>query len=398
MKSTIILAAALAGLLAVAAVPSHSDHVQITISLVPGTEAECAGSATCVGLSAATLDAGGEVIWSNDGSEQVTITSGDAGSHHIGEDFGPITLDPGQTYSRMFHDAGEFSFHLVDHPWMAGTITVVSDEDHTHGDPADDGMEAGGHPHATLEAEGPLAIGIDALVEDGGGLNVHVMTEGWTWTPENVNDEHVPGEGHAHIYVDGVKSYVYGPYYHVPGLEPGSHHIRVTLNANAHDEMHANGFPVEAVATVVVPEHDHEHEPAPVTGTASMSIDATAHVDAEDGYNLEVSVTDFAVSGEGVNGDHVEGEGYVMVSIDGEQYNRLYGHWLKLTALEPGMRTITVSLFTNDHNPYHWDDEPIEASITIHVPEGGDQMEGGDGHTAHDDDHAGDGHAHGSSG
>ena len=391
MESTKILTAALAGLLAIVAVPSYSDHVQITISLVPGTEAECADASACVSLPAATLDVGGEAIWSNDGDESITLTSGDAGSHHIGEDFGPIALEPGQVYSRMFHEAGEFSFHLVDHPWMAGTITVVSDEDHTHGDTAStgDGMEAGGHSHAGLEAEGPLAVNIDVLVEDGGGVNMHIMTEGWRWTPENVNEEHVPGEGHAHVYVDGVKNRVYGPYYHIPGLEPGSHHIRVTLNANTHDDMYANEFLVEAVAMVVVPEHDHddEHEPSPVTGTASMSIGAMAHVDAKDGYNLEVAVTDFVISGENVNGDHVDGEGYAMVGIDGEQHNRLYGNWLKLPALELGMHTITVSLFTNDHNPYHWDDEPIEASVTVHVTEDGGQMESSDGHTNHDGDH-----------
>lgn len=380
MNAKITLAAALAGLLAVAAIPSYSDHVQITISLMPGTEAECTGSNTCVGLSAATLDVGGEIIWSNDGSESVTLTSGEAGSHHAGEDFGPVSLDPGQTYSLMFHEAGELKFHLVDHPWMTGVITVVSDEDHSHGDSTDDSMEAGDHTHAGLEAEGPLAVSIDAVIEDGGAINMHIATEGWTWTPENVNEEHVPGEGHAHIYVDGIKSLVYGPYHHIPALEPGSHHIRVALNANTHAEIHANGFPAEAVAVVAVPEHEHEHEPTPVTGTASMSIEATAHHDPNGGYNLQVNATDFAVSGENVNGDHVDGEGYVMVGIDGEQYTRLYGHWLSIPALEPGTHTITVSLFTNDHNPYQWDDEPIDATITVEAPDNGEHMDGGDDH------------------
>ena len=379
-KNTITLAAVLAGLLAVAAVPSYSDHVQIIISLVPGTEAECTGAGTCVSLSAATLDAGGEVIWSNDGSEPVTLTSGDAGSDNAGEYFEPLTLEPGQTYSRMFHEAGEFSFHLVDHPWMAGAITVVSDEEHAHEGTTGGSMEAGGHSHATLDAEGPLAIGIDAEVEAGGGVNVHIMTEGWTWAPENVNEEHVPGEGHAHIYVDGVKSRVYGPYYHVPGLEPGSHHIRVTLNANTHNDMYANGFPVEAAAVVVVPERDPDEDPgpAPVDGTASMSIEAIAHIDAKDGYNLEVAVTDFVISGEDINGDHVDGEGYVMVSIDGEPHNRLYENWLQLPSLEPGMHTITAALFSNNHAPYQWNGEPIEATITVHAAEGDDSS--GHGH------------------
>ncbi len=386
-KNAITLAAVLAGLLAVAAVPSYSDHLQVIVGLTPGTEAECAGASACISMTAAgldvgdaaVLDAGGEVIWSNDGSGPITLTSGDAGSDQTGEDFGPLTLNPGQTYSRIFNEGGEFSFHLVDYPWIAGAITVVSEEEHTH-EHTGDSMEAGEHSHAMVDAEGSLAIGIDAVVEAKGGVNVHIMTEGWTWTPENVNEEHVPDEGHAHIYVDGVKSRVYGPYYHIPELEPGSHHIRVTLNANTHADMYVNGFPAEAVAMVVVPEHDNVDDPAPslVAGTASMSVEATAHVDVKGGYNLEVTVTDFVISGENINGDHVDGEGYVMVSIDGEPYNRLYGNWLQLPSLEPGMHTITVGLFSNNHAPYHWNDEPVEMTITVHATEGDDSS--GHGH------------------
>lgn len=354
-------ATVLAVLLAVAAAPSYSDHVQITISLVSGTEDECASSVTCVGLSAATLDVGGEVIWANDGSETITLTSGESGDHHAGDDFGPLDLNPGQTYSHIFNKAGEINFHIVDSPWMAGSITVVSDEEHTHDE------DSGGHMHATMEASEPLAIGIDVAIEDGGGINIHTMTEGWRWAPENVNEDNVPGEGHAHIYVDGVKTRAYTPYYHIPGLEAGSHHIRVTLNANNHADMYANGFPVEAVAIVIVDEDDHEHEPTPVDGTTMMSVNATAHVDAKSGYNLEVEVTDFVISGEGVDGEHVPGEGYVVVSIDDTYHNRLYGDWLHIPALEPGTHTITASLFTYDHNPYHWDGEPIETSVTVEV-------------------------------
>lgn len=358
-----ISATVLTVLLVVAAVPSYSDHVQITISLVSGTEDECANSVTCVSLSAATLDVGGEIIWANDGSETFTLTSGEYGDHHAGDDFGPLDLDPGQTYSRIFSEAGEINFHIVDSPWMAGSITVVSDEEHTHDEGSDD------HMHNTVEASEPLAIGIDVAMEEDGGINVHIVTEGWRWTPENVDEDHVPGEGHAHIYVDGVKTRAYTPYYHIPGLEAGSHHIRVTLNANNHDGMYANGFPVEAVATVIVDEddHDHEHEPAPVDGTALMSINATAHVDAKSGYNLEVDVTDFVISGEGVDGEHVSGEGYAVVNIDDTYYNRLYGDWIQIPVLEPGTHTITVSLFAYDHSPYHWDGEPIETSVTVKV-------------------------------
>lgn len=371
MNIKITLAVALAGLLTVVALPSYSDHVQITISLTSGTEDECVPLDPCVSLSAATLDIGGEIIWANDGSEVVTITSGDAGDHHAGYDFGPIDLAPGQTYSRIFQEVGEIQFHLVDHPWMAGSITVVSEE-HTH-DEKNTYEDSGDHMHAAIEAEEPIAVGIDVTIEDGGGVNVNIMTQGWVLAPENVNGDHIPGEGHAHIYVDGVKSRVYTPYYHIPGLEAGSHHIRVTLNANNHADIHVNGFPVEAVATVVVPEYDPKDESAPVNGTTSISIEAVTHTDTKSGYNLEVGVTDFVISGEGVNGNHVDGEGYAVISIDDEYFNRLYGDWINIPALEVGTHTITVSLFAYDHSPYHWDGEPIETSIVVEVSDHDDE-------------------------
>ena len=85
------------------------------------------------------------------------------------------------------------------------------------------------------------------------------MTEGWRWTPDNVDGDHVPGEGHAHIYVDGVKiDRVYGPEATTwRTLEPGERQIRVTLNANSHEELTYNGKSVEAVAVVAVPETRH---------------------------------------------------------------------------------------------------------------------------------------------
>jgi hypothetical protein len=50
------------------------------------------------------------------------------------------------------------------------------------------------------------------------------------------------GEGHAHVFVDDVKiSRAFGPYYHLPRLEPGNHNITVTLNTNEHEEYAVDG-------------------------------------------------------------------------------------------------------------------------------------------------------------
>lgn len=66
--------------------------------------------------------------------------------------------------------------------------------------------------------------------------------------------EHYPGEGHAHLYVDGQKiARLYGKWYHIEELSPGQHEITVTLNANDHREYAVNGENISTSTIVVVP-------------------------------------------------------------------------------------------------------------------------------------------------
>lgn len=377
MKLNKILTTTLIGLVAIIVTTANADHPQVTISLVPDTEENCAATDMCVQPSEASLDVGGEIILSNDGTASISFYW-----HHQDADTNSITLAPGQTFAMKFDEAGEYRFSSTTHSWMGGVITVVGgDTGHGH---TDDHDEAGGHSHMTAESDAPLGVNIDVTVEETGGLNVHIMTDGFRWAPENVNGADAPGEGHAHIYVDGIKDRVYGSYYYINPLEPGSHHVRVTLNTNTHSELTVNGFAVEATAMVVVPEYDHHMDSttnSPVNGTESMTVDAIAHVDAKDGYNLEVILEDFVLSAQNVNGDHIPGEGYIKVGIDGQYHTRLYENWLKMPVLESGTHTITASLFSNDHAPYHWDDNPIETSITVQVPDASES------HAEHDSSH-----------
>ena len=225
--------------------------------------------------------------------------------------------------------------------------------------------------HEPLESEIPVIVAIETDVEDGGGVNVRIGTRLWNWAPHNVNGAHIPGEGHAHIYVDGEKlNRVYGPYYHILALSPGAHEIRVTLNANSHNALTLNGEPIEATATVTTSDATHSHAShahAAVEADASMSIEVAAHPDPLGGYNLHVTPSGLAFSGGNVNGKHIPGEGYGQVSVDGEPVNRTYGEWFKLPALQPGMRTIEVALFTNNHSPYTWRGAPVKGEVVVHV-------------------------------
>lgn len=71
------------------------------------------------------------------------------------------------------------------------------------------------------------------------GYNIRIKTKNFIWAPSRASTAHRAGEGHAHIYVDGVKiGRVYGEWYHLAtanlNLAAGEHLIRVDLNGNDH--------------------------------------------------------------------------------------------------------------------------------------------------------------------
>ena len=90
-----------------------------------------------------------------------------------------------------------------------------------------------------------------ALHEDTvSGWNLHVITSGFRFAPENASKEHVTGEGHAHVYVNGKKiARLYGPWLHIAGLPAGKAVVKVTLNSNDHRPLFIRDKPLEVSVT-----------------------------------------------------------------------------------------------------------------------------------------------------
>ena len=116
-------------------------------------------------------------------------------------------------------------------------------------------------------SEAPVSVDISAEPDAEGGVDVRITTEGFRFAPDLVDQDHTPGAGHAHIYLDGEKlGQVFEAEYHIVVVPPGEHEIRVSLNANNHSELVFDGKKVEATATVTVPDmgqvhgdgHDHD--------------------------------------------------------------------------------------------------------------------------------------------
>jgi hypothetical protein len=224
----------------------------------------------------------------------------------------------------------------------------------------------------TDDGAAAVSVVVHATPDARMGVNVTVETTGFRWAPEHASGAAVDGAGHAHLYVDGEKvGRLYGPDVHLP-LDPGEHEIRVTLNGNDHADLEVDGVPVEATTTVDVPEpaaaiggHQHEGE-HDVTGIISLAVEAVP--DAKAGVNLQLVTEGFTWAPEHASGDHVEGEGHAHLYVDGDKVGRVYGEWVHLM-LDPGEHEIRVSLNGNDHADLPVEGRPVEATVTVEVPE-----------------------------
>lgn len=135
----------------------------------------------------------------------------------------------------------------------------VTLDGHDHGDPAHHGThapsEGAGHGHETplsLPAgDTAPTLTLDLSRDPMTGWNLHLDTANFTFAPEHASRDHVLGEGHAHVYVNGAKlGRFYGPWLHLDNLPPGEVTVEVTLNANDHRPLSVDGTPV--AQTVVI--------------------------------------------------------------------------------------------------------------------------------------------------
>lgn len=142
---------------------------------------------------------------------------------------------------------------------------------HDHSDPAHHGAHGaaenaheghGAHDHGAHDdvlviAAGDTAPTLETRItpDPASGWNLHIVTRNFTFSPERASRAHVPGEGHAHVYVNGVKlGRYYGPWVHLSDLPAGETEVKVTLNANDHRLLAVGDRVLEAVQLVTVPQ------------------------------------------------------------------------------------------------------------------------------------------------
>lgn len=95
----------------------------------------------------------------------------------------------------------------------------------------------------TSESLSPSVV-IHAKKDLVGGWNLHFEVTNFKFTPQKVGLEDIMNEGHAHLYVNGVKvARVYSEWFHL-SLPKGENKIRVSLNTNGHKDYYINEKPV----------------------------------------------------------------------------------------------------------------------------------------------------------
>jgi hypothetical protein len=103
-------------------------------------------------------------------------------------------------------------------------------------------------------AAAPPAVTLVVHKDPKAGWNLQVRVENFRFAPEHASTAHVAGEGHAHLFIDGKKiTRLYGAWYHIPTLTPGTHKITVVLNANSHEDLTVKGRAVSDTKVVQVP-------------------------------------------------------------------------------------------------------------------------------------------------
>lgn len=95
------------------------------------------------------------------------------------------------------------------------------------------------------------SVNLVAHKDSVGGWNLNITTQNFRFAPQNAGNENVPGEGHAHLFVDDIKvARVYGNWFHLGALPEGEHTIEVTLNTNDHANYAVNGETIAASVEV----------------------------------------------------------------------------------------------------------------------------------------------------
>ena len=144
-----------------------------------------------------------------------------------------ITLD-GHDHSTD-HEVSHSEGHGA-HKMRANAANSSDNSAHKHGMPI------------ALKADGTApTVSIQLHPDPVAGYNLQIETTNFRFSGARSGLNHQEGEGHAHLYFDGVKhARLYGNWTHLAKLPDGASQLTVSLNSNDHRALSVNGTIIEA--------------------------------------------------------------------------------------------------------------------------------------------------------
>ncbi len=142
-----------------------------------------------------------------------------------------------QSIALLFDDGSEIAAR-VHRPQVADGATAME-----HG--LAHGVEVSPPPSITLKQ--PISVNAE-------GFSVEIGLEDFEFVVTADDAPHVPGQGHAHVYLNGLKlGRLYENSFDIGSLAAGVYRLRIGLNTNDHRPYVSDGAPVEAVFDFTIP-------------------------------------------------------------------------------------------------------------------------------------------------
>lgn len=101
-------------------------------------------------------------------------------------------------------------------------------------------------------------VNLEVQKDPTGGFNVRVLTSNFVWRPEMASKQHVVGEGHAHVYLDGRKIMrIYSEWFHLNtyqfATKAGEQLVSIEFVGNDHAPYTIQGTPLGSEQVINVP-------------------------------------------------------------------------------------------------------------------------------------------------
>ncbi|MFI5763260.1 cupredoxin domain-containing protein [Streptomyces sp. NPDC051563] len=122
------------------------------------------------------------------------------------------------------------------------------------------------------------------------------------------------------------------------------------------------------VGTLLTADDGAGHRLREVPAEGAPEVRLAARPDSEDGWNLQLTVTNFHFTPDSVGGAALPGAGHAHLELDGRKLARLYGPWFHLPAAQVpsgGPHTLTVRLYADDHTAWAVAGKPVEATLQL---------------------------------